>query len=135
MEIVLVIVAIVILCNVLGRDRFWNPFRGAPNVSTAGQANAVTNRRISQLLAIGQIGNALIVVWGKIRVQLEVLSKPTIIFGLPGAGKTTLINLMMPGLFDVNLVQIGGPRHHQVDVGHLFPPRHQTLVRDRIPIK
>ena len=132
MEVVLLVV-VVLLC-LGGRRKFWNPFRGAPDVLSAAGANAVTDARIARLKAAGQVGNAMSVLLGNVRFPLEVLSKPVILFGLPGCGKTSLLNMMLPGLFRLFGVRVGRTRFVFLDVKNELPRRLHSLVPDRIPI-
>ena len=134
MEVIIAIVVMIAIARALGYRKFWDPFRGAPDVKSASQANAATDRRIHQLVAAGQFGNALSILFGIIRVPLEVLSKPTIIFGLPGGGKTSLINIMLPCLFKLFRIRVGRTRFVFLDVKNEMPRRLHALVPGRIPI-
>jgi len=134
MELIIALVVIVTVVRLLLRYEFWSPFRGAPDVNSAAQANAVTDARIDQLTAVGQIGNALSVLFGSIRVPLDALSKPTVIFGLPGGGKTTLINIMLPCLFRLFGIRVGRTRFVFLDVKNELPRRLHALVPSQIPI-
>ena len=134
MEVVLIVLAVVVVGVFAKGRKFWNPFRGAPDVSTSAQANATTARRIESLLAAGQKANALPIPFGTISVPLQILSKPTILFGLPAAGKTTFINLMLPELFKLFGLHSGRTRFVFLDVKNELPHRLHALVPSKIPI-
>ena len=89
---------------------------------------------MGQLTALGQVGNALPVPFGTIFVPLEILSKPSILFGLPGTGKTSFINAMLPWLVELFDIRAGRTRFVFLDVKNEYPRRLHTLVPSRIPI-
>ncbi len=134
MEVALCIVVVVVLVCASGSRKFWFPFRGAPDVSTSAQANVETARRIASFLMAGQKANALPIPFGTISVPLQCLNKPTILFGLPEAGKTTTINRMLPELFKLFGLHSGRTRFVFLDVKNELPRRLHALVPSNIPI-
>jgi Type IV secretion-system coupling protein DNA-binding domain len=134
MEVIVAVIVIVAIFRLVTHPRFWAPFRGAPDVKSATQANAVTDRRIDKLQALGQHGNALAVLLGIIRIPLEMLNKPVILFGLPGCGKTSLINIMLLSLFKLFSLHTSRTRFVFLDVKNELPRRLHALVPNRIPI-
>ena len=134
MEVALCVIVVVVLVCVGGSRKFWNPFRGAPDVLSAAGANAITDARIDLLKSVGQNGNALSIPFGNVRVPLEILGKPTILFGLPGCGKTSFLNIALPYLFQLFDVRVGRTRFVFLDVKNELPRRLHSLVPDRIPI-
>ena len=131
-----IIFAIVVLIDVLsGRDnelRFWNPFRGAPNVKSIDDANRVTAKRVKKLRSRGW--NAFTVSFGLLRVPLEELNKPTILFGVPGSGKTSLINIMLSSLWSLFSDRRGRTRFVFLDVKNELPARLHAVVPAHVPI-
>ena len=134
MEVVGAVILLVILFSLSRRSSFWTPLRGAPTLKSADQANTVTDKRIRLLHSVGQVSNALAVRLGNIRFPLEVLSKPTVILGLPGTGKTSLINMMLPSLFALFEIKVGRTRFVILDVKNETPGRLNALLPGHIPI-
>jgi len=122
-----------ILCRNSG-PRFWTPFRGAPNVKSVREANDLTDLRCAVLRSVGRIGDAFAVAFGILRVPLEVLSKPMIVFGLPGTGKTTLLNLILKSLVGLFGKRTGRTRFVFLDVKNELPRRLNHLLPPRVPI-
>jgi len=71
MELVIFIAVMLVLGNMGSRSRFWNPFRGAPDLKSTDDANAVSEGRMSLLRSVGQITNALAVNFGLLLELLE----------------------------------------------------------------
>ena len=134
MELVGAVILLAIIIGLSRRSKFWTPLRGAPTPKSADQANAVTDNRIRLLHSIGQACHAIAVRLGSIRFPLEVLSKPTIILGLPGTGKTSLINMMLPSLFSLFGIKVGRTRFVILDVKNESPGRLNALLPGHIPI-
>jgi hypothetical protein len=131
------VVGLVVLWLVLSGyagSRFWNPFRGAPDVKATDEANAVSDRRMSLLRSVGQDLNALPVSFGLLRVPLEILSKPTVLFGLPGAGKTSLLNLILASLVPLFRLRAGRTRFVFLDVKNELPRRLHALLPANVPV-
>lgn len=114
--------------------RFWTPFRGAPDVKPAADANAASDGRMSLLMSVGQASNALAVSFGLLRVPLETLSKPTVLFGLPGTGKTSLLNLMLNSLTGLFRLHAGRTRFVFLDVKNELPRRLHALIPPNVPV-
>jgi hypothetical protein len=133
-EILLALLVLGFILGGLSRGRFWTPFRGAPDVLSADEANAATDERIRQLRSAGQNSNALPVAFGLLRVPLEVLSKPTIIFGVQGAGKTSLVNIILNSLVSLFRLRTGRTRFVFLDVKNELPRRLHALLPPGIPI-
>jgi len=134
MELVILIAVLWVLANGCSRSRFWNPFRGAPDVNATDEANALSDARMSLLRSVGQMTNALAVNFGLLRIPLEVLSKPTILFGLPGTGKTSLLNIALKSLFALFQMQVGRTRFVFLDVKNELPRRLHALIPSNVPI-
>jgi hypothetical protein len=134
MEIVIVIVILYFLFFAGSRSRWWNPFRGAPDVKSAVDANAVSDRRMDLLRSVGQNSNALPVSFGLLRIPLEVLSKPTILFGLPGTGKTSLINIALKSLIPLFDLNACWTRFVFLDVKNELPRRLHALMPANVAI-
>jgi len=130
----LIIAVVLVLCGLGSRSRFWNPFRGAPDVKSTDDANAVSDARMSLLRSVGQYANALAVNFGLLRIPLEVLSKPTILFGLPGTGKTSLIYIALKSLFSLFRMHVGRTRFVFLDVKNELPRRLHALTPTNVPI-
>lgn len=134
MELFIVLFLLWLLLYGESRGRFWNPFRGAPDVKSTDEANAVSDGRMSLLLSVGQFTNALAVNFGLLRIPLEVLSKPTILFGMPGTGKTSLINIAIKSLFSLFRMHVGRTRFVFLDVKNELPRRLHALIPSHVPI-
>jgi len=134
MELVIFIAVMIVLGRMGSRSRFWNPFRGAPDLKSTDDANAVSDGRMSLLRSVGQISNALAVNFGLLRIPLEVLSKPTILFGLPGTGKTSLLNIALKSLFGLFRLHAGRTRFVFLDVKNELPRRLHALIPSHVPI-
>ncbi len=133
MEVVIIVGALILLAG-CSRSKFWNPFRGAPDVKSTDEANAVSDKRMSLLRSVGQVSNGLAVSFGLLRVPLEVLSKPTVLFGLPGTGKTSLINIALKSLVGLFRLQAGRTRFVFLDVKNELPRRLHALLPANVPI-
>jgi hypothetical protein len=117
-----------------GRYRFWTRLRGAPDLKSSDEANQFSDQRMAQLKAAGQFSNALPILFGLLRVPLEVLSKPLVIIGLPGTGKTTLINMIMASAFQLFNLHRGRTRFVFLDIKNELPARLNAQVPSHVPI-
>lgn len=132
---IVLIIALLILLDLFSKGKFWVVLRGAPDVKSTGQANAVTARRIRRLESAGQFSKAIAVLFGILRVPLEELSVPTIVFGLPRAGKTTLINIVLASLFSsLYRAPKGRTRFVILDIKNEAPQRLQALLPQGVPL-
>jgi hypothetical protein len=134
MEFVIFIAFMLLLSALSSRSRFWNPLRGAPDVKSTDEANAVSDGRMSLLRSVGQFTNALAVNFGLLRIPLEVLSKPTILFGMPGTGKTSLINIAIKSLFSLFRMHVGRTRFVFLDVKNELPRRLHASIPSNVHI-
>lgn len=134
MELLILFVILVVLGGVGSRSRFWNPFRGAPDVKSTDEANAVSDKRISLLRSVGQVANALAVSFGILRIPLEELSKPVIVFGVQGTGKSSLFNMITKSLFGLFRINVGRTRFVFLDVKNELPRRLHASIPSNIPI-
>jgi hypothetical protein len=110
-----------ILMGDSGRSRFWNSLRGAPDLKSTDEANAVSDQRMRLLRSLGQMGNALVVYFGLLRVPLEVLSKTSLILGVQGCGKSSLIKAMLKSIVALFHVRTGRTRIVVLDIKNEFP--------------
>lgn len=134
MEILIAIFLVWLLLGSYSRSRFWNPFRGAPDVLATDDANAVSDKRMSLLRSVGQMTNAIAVSFGLLRIPLEVLSKPTILFGLPGTGKTSLLNIAIKSLIGLFRRHVDRTRFVFLDVKNELPRRLHASIPSNVPI-
>ena len=116
------------------RGRFWNPFRGAPDVSSAAEASAEGDARRAALRGTGRMSDALVVLFGILRVPLEALSKPTILFGVQGTGKTSLLNMILNSLVGLFAHHRGRTRLVFLDVKNELPRRLHAVVPGHVPV-
>lgn len=122
MALLVIIVVVIVVWIACQRPRFWTVLRGAPTVITGNQANALMNAK----------GISLIL--GMLRVPLHVFSKPTIFFGLPGSGKTSLINMMLPALMKLFSAYSGRTRIVLLDIKNELPSRLHAITPNNVPI-
>lgn len=134
MELVIIIAILVLLSSIGSRSRWWNPFRGAPDVKTTDEANAVTAKRIGLLRSVGQFAIALPVCFGILRIPLEELTKPLVVFGVQGTGKTSLFNMIAKSLFGLFGISAGRTRFVFLDVKNELPRRLHATVPTSVPI-
>ena len=134
MEILVGLFLLWVLAGGYFRSRFWSPFRGAPDVKSTDEANAVSAGRMSVLRSVGQVTNALAVSFGLLRIPLDALSKPTILFGLPGTGKTSLLNIALTSLFALFRLHVGRTRFVFLDVKNELPRRLHAVIPAHVPI-
>lgn len=122
--LLVLLIILVIVWIALRRPRFWTVLRGAPAVVTARQANAMMQAR----------GKKLSLPLGPLEVPLDTMTKPTIFFGLPGSGKTTLINMMVPALLSLFEQYCGRTRIVLFDIKNECPAKLHSLSPSHVPI-
>jgi Type IV secretion-system coupling protein DNA-binding domain len=135
MEVLLVIVLLVLLVVARPpRVPFWWPLRGAPDPLTPDQANAVTGETADRLREAGRTADALPVRLGPITTPLDTFSKATVLIGVQGCGKSSLVNMLTPDLFELFHLLHGRTRFAFLDVKHELYPRLCALVPAHVPV-
>ncbi|MFO0936213.1 MAG: type IV secretion system DNA-binding domain-containing protein [Gemmataceae bacterium] len=136
MEIFIGLFILWVLFGGSSRYRFWTPLRGSPDLKSTDDANRVTDHRIRQLNLAGRLGDAIAVTFGMLRVPLEVLSKPVIIFGMQGSGKTSLLNMILNTRFYLELFRYrpGRTRFVKLDIKNESPARLDVQIPEHVPI-
>lgn len=135
MEIAIAIVVVLALAGIFQKGKIWQPLRGAPDVAAVDAVNKIVGARIEKLIEAGRHDDALAVHFGSLVVPLEDLRKPTAILGLPGCGKSSLINMILASLVKLFGLRTGRTRFVILDVKNELPRRLDAMVPKSVPIE
>lgn len=114
--------------------QFWRLLRGAPTVQSPRKANRTTHARMRELRDHDRPQAALLIPLGLVDVPLEAFNQPTIMVGVPGCGKTSLVNMMLPAFLQLFKEKRGRTRVVYLDVKNEQLGRFYALVPSHVPV-
>lgn len=114
--------------------RRWHPWRGAPEILSTDAANYVAEKRRKLLEEAGRRTNALPIRLGPLDVPLEMFSTPVILLGVPGGGKTSVLNMMGPSFLPLYDLAPGRTHTVYLDVKNEQYARQHAVQPPHVPI-